>query len=96
MRWAVGGRFKREETYTHLWLVHVAVWQKLTKYCKAIILQLKINKIKKLNPTLQIASVCMTEVELLYLYNLLLIFFYTQTHTHTKDSVDKTLCSIDP
>lgn len=41
MRWAVGGRFKREETYTHLWLVHIGVWQKLTKYCKAIILQLK-------------------------------------------------------
>ena len=31
----------------YLWLVHVDVWQKPTQYCKAIILQLKINKFKK-------------------------------------------------
>ena len=37
----VGGRFKRAETY--LRLTHVDMWQKLTQYCKAIILQLKIN-----------------------------------------------------
>ena len=29
--------------YTHLWLIHVDVRQKSTQYCKAIILQLKIN-----------------------------------------------------
>ena len=29
---------------THLWLIHVGVWQKTTKLCKAIILQLK-NKL---------------------------------------------------
>ena len=40
----VGGRFKREGTYTHLLLIHVDVWEKPTQYCKAIILQLKINK----------------------------------------------------
>ena len=40
----VGGRIKREGTYVYLWLIHVAVWQKLTQHCKAIILQLKINK----------------------------------------------------
>ena len=28
-------------------MVHVDVWQKPTQYCKAIILQLKINKLKK-------------------------------------------------
>ena len=39
----VGGKFKREGTYAHLWLLHVDVWQKPTQYCKAIILQLKIN-----------------------------------------------------
>ena len=39
-----GGRFKREGTYVHLWLIRVDVWQKPTKFCKAIILQLKINK----------------------------------------------------
>ena len=33
----------REETYTHLWLIHADVWQKPTQYCKAIIFQLKIN-----------------------------------------------------
>ena len=41
------GSFKREETYVDLWLIHVDVWQKPTQYYKAIILQLKINKILK-------------------------------------------------
>ena len=40
----VGGRFKREGTYVHLWLIHVDVWQKPTQFCKAIILQLKKKK----------------------------------------------------
>ena len=26
--WEVGGSFKREGTYVHLWLIHVDVWQK--------------------------------------------------------------------
>ena len=39
----IGGRFKREGTYVHLWLIHVVVWQKPIQYCKASILQLKIN-----------------------------------------------------
>ena len=43
----VGGRFKREGTYVYLWLIHVDVWQKPTQYCRAIILQLKINELKK-------------------------------------------------
>ena len=43
--WEVGGRWKREGTYVHLWLIHADVWQRPTWYCKAIILQLKINKI---------------------------------------------------
>ena len=38
-----GGRFKTEGTYIYLWLIHADVWQKPTEYCKAIILQLKIN-----------------------------------------------------
>ena len=46
MEWEVGGRFKMEGTYVYLWLIHV-VWQSQTKYCKAIILQLKLNKLKK-------------------------------------------------
>jgi len=46
MRWEVGGSLKREWTYVHLWLIHVDVWQKPTQQFKAIILQLKINKLK--------------------------------------------------
>ena len=43
-----GGReVKREGAYGYLWLIHVDVWQKPTQYCKAIILQLKISKLKK-------------------------------------------------
>ena len=41
----VGGSFKRAGTYVCLWLIHVDVQQKPTQYCKAIILQLEINKI---------------------------------------------------
>ena len=37
---------KREGKYIYLWLIHVDVWQKTTKYCKAIILQLKKKQIK--------------------------------------------------
>ena len=43
MGWEVEGRFKREGTYVYLWLIYVNVWQKPIQYCKAIILQLKIN-----------------------------------------------------
>ena len=34
----MGGRFWREGTHVYLWLIHVDVWQKQTKFCKAIIL----------------------------------------------------------
>ena len=37
----VEGRFKSKEIYAHLWLIHVDVWQKLTQFCKAVILQFK-------------------------------------------------------
>ena len=36
--------FKWEGTWVNLWLIHVDVWQKPTQYCKAIILQFKLNK----------------------------------------------------
>ena len=39
--------FRMEETYVYLWLIHVDVWQKSTRYCKAIILQLKKKKKNK-------------------------------------------------
>ena len=34
--------------YVCLWLIHVDVWQKQTQHCKAIILQLKIIREKKI------------------------------------------------
>ena len=40
----MGGRFKREGRYVHIWLIHVEVSEKTTKFCRAIILPLKINK----------------------------------------------------
>ena len=46
MGWEVEGRLRREGTYVYLWLIHANIWQKPTHYCKAIILQLKINKFK--------------------------------------------------
>ena len=47
----VGGRLKGGDIYvyiyiyiyTHLWLVHIVVWQTQPQHCKAVILQLKIN-----------------------------------------------------
>ena len=47
MGWEVEGRFKKEGTCVYLWLIHVDVWQKLAQYCKAIVLLLKINLLKK-------------------------------------------------
>ena len=32
-----GGRFKREGIYVYLWLIHVEVCQKMTKFCKDIV-----------------------------------------------------------
>ena len=40
------GRFKRKGIYVYIQLIHVAVQQKLTQHCKAIMLQLK-NKLRK-------------------------------------------------
>ena len=52
MGWEVGGRFQGEGTKMYTYgLIHIDVWQKPTQYCKAIILQLKINKLKNKNKT---------------------------------------------
>ena len=45
--WEVGGRFSREGICVYLWLIHVDERQRPTQYCKAIILQLKINAFRK-------------------------------------------------
>ena len=43
----MGGRFKKKGTRVPiLWLIHVDVWQKPTKFCKAVILQSKNNRKK--------------------------------------------------
>lgn len=41
--------FKRVGTYAPLWPILVDVWQIPTHYCKAVILQIKINLKKKKN-----------------------------------------------
>jgi len=38
----VRGRLKGEGIYVYLHLIHIVVQQKVTQYCKAIILQIKI------------------------------------------------------
>jgi len=45
--WEVGRKFKREVRNVYLWLIPVGVCQKPTQYCKAIIFQLIINKLKR-------------------------------------------------
>ena len=42
----VGGSFKRKGTHAYSWRIHVVLRQRPTRYCKAIILQLKINFLK--------------------------------------------------
>ena len=44
----MGGSFKTEVTYVYQWLIHVDILQKTTKFCKAIILQLKNKSFKKI------------------------------------------------
>ena len=53
LEWEVEKRFKREGTYAYLQLIHVDVWQKnpTTQYCKSIILQLKISKLRIIKKT---------------------------------------------
>ena len=56
-QWNVaGGIFKREGIYAYLWLIHVDEWQKPTQYCKAIILQLKVNKKTKTTDNCKISD----------------------------------------
>ena len=50
----VGGRFKTEETYVYLWLIHVDVWQKPRQFCKAIILQFKKRNTFKIEKKLRL------------------------------------------
>ena len=48
-RWdGVGGEREVQEgrPYVDLWMIHADIWQKPTQYCKTIILQLKVNKLR--------------------------------------------------
>ena len=56
------GRFKREEIYVYLWVIHIEVWQKTAKFCKAIILQQKINKLKKKKSLLRNISIFLNDL----------------------------------
>ena len=49
----MGGRFKRQGTYVYQWLIHVDVWQKLTRYCRAIIFQFKIKRNNETSITME-------------------------------------------
>ena len=51
----MGRRFKRRWSI-YLWLTHVEAWQEATKFCKAVILQLKNKLIKKKGPRPSAAS----------------------------------------
>ena len=59
----MGGRFKREGTYVYLWLIHVDVWQKTTKFCKAIILQLKKEIKKKIGLRIQARKILIWNIK---------------------------------
>ena len=55
MEWEVEGKFRRDETYAYLWLIHLDLGQKPTQHCKEIILQFKnkfLKNSKKKNPSL--------------------------------------------
>ena len=56
----MGGRVKREGTYVYIWLIHVDVWKKPVPYCKAIIPQIKTNKLKSFlkGPVLDVMLFC--------------------------------------
>ena len=57
----MGGRFRREGIYVCLWLIPVDVWQKPTQYYKAIIFQLKINKLKEKVLSVETAQVSISD-----------------------------------
>lgn len=61
----LGGSFKREGVYVYVWLIHIALEQKLIRYWKAIILQWK-NPIKTLEKSLRLLSDQEKKMEMLH------------------------------
>ena len=62
------GAIAFSRTYVYLWLIHVNVWQKPEQYCKAIILQLKLNKLKKIRYINVSVCVCVCVCVFMYLH----------------------------
>ena len=82
----IGGGFQRKGIYVYLWLIHVEVWQKTAKFCKAIILQLK-----KKNKTItcvccSVAQSCLTLCDPMDSstpdFPVFHYFEFAQTHVH--------------
>ena len=64
----VGRRFTREGTWVYLWLIPADVWQKPTQYCKAINLQLKIDKFIKISYTPIFLKGTKKKYDIIYFY----------------------------
>ena len=85
----MGGRFKREGIYVHLWLIDVEVWQKTVKFCKAIILQLKNNHKLTCICRCSVAQSCLTLCDPMDCSTpdcpVFHYFEFAQTHAHWVD-----------
>ena len=78
----VGGLFKWEGTQENLWLIHVDVWQKAKQNCKAIILQLKISKSKKIRSEKEV-KIPTTEIQTI------LREYYKQLHANEMNNLEE-------
>ena len=56
-RGGMGRTSQREGIYVHVELIHAVIQQRLTQHCKALILQLKINKDKSRNRKRDISKI---------------------------------------
>ena len=74
------GLKKKGGIYVYLWLTHVEVWQKTTKFCKAIILTLK----KK--------NLCIFPESLKLLCNILWGELEVRSHIHSWKDVFHKMC----
>ena len=75
----MGGRFTREGIYLYLWPIHVEVWQKTTKFYKAIILQQKNYNKKKNRTTNSTSGYIFKENKI----TILKTYLYSQVHCST-------------
>ena len=101
----MGGRFEREGTGVYLWLTLVDVWQKITKFCKAIILQLKKIKWQKycfnikimyINIKICVVAMKWTEIRSFHVEKNDIHFFFLITETFDFHLKWKSLSMSDP